>query len=88
MFTARYAGRGSGESWPCRKARGHALSRGVTIVRLQAHPIVSDFWHDRLSVLVTGFRQHFELRVLRHLAQLHSVNLCANDVGDVIETRD
>jgi hypothetical protein len=61
----------------------HALSQGVPIVRLQTHPVVSDFWHDQLSALVSDFPQLFELRVLVHRAHPPPANLCAIDVDEV-----
>jgi hypothetical protein len=59
-----------------------ALRRGVPVIRLQTHPVVSNFWHDHLKALVTEFPQLFELHVLTDATHPQSPNLCAIDIDD------
>jgi hypothetical protein len=59
-----------------------ALRRGVPVIRLQTHPVVSDFWHDRLKALITEFPHLFELQVLMDATHMQSPNLCAIDIDD------
>lgn len=61
---------------------GQALRRGVPVIRLQTHPVVSDFWHDQLKALVAEFPQLFELHVLLDATQTQPLNLCAIDIDD------
>jgi hypothetical protein len=60
-----------------------SLQRGVSVVRVQTTPIVTEFWLDHLKDLVREFPQLFELWVFLDPPTLPLTGMCAVDVDDV-----